>query len=75
MPQISRRRALALLARAPDGHTDMVLRARGFSRKVIDGLIHDGFATASTTQAGRVQRVNVVRIKITEAGRQALETP
>jgi hypothetical protein len=71
MPQIRRQRALSLLASAADGRTEARLLSRGFTREVISGLIRDGLATASIGRVGRAP-VEVVRIKITEAGRAAL---
>jgi hypothetical protein len=68
MPQIRRLRALSLLATSADGRTEARLLARG---EEISGLIRDGLATASTVRVGRTP-VEVVRIKITEAGRAAL---
>jgi hypothetical protein len=71
MPQIRRKRALSLLANSANGCTEARLLSRGFTREVISGLIRDGLATASTGRVGRAP-VEVVRIKITEAGRAAL---
>ena len=71
MPQIRRQRALSLLANSADGRTEARLLSHGFTREVISGLIRDGLATASTGCVGRAP-VEVVRIKITEAGRAAL---
>ena len=71
MPQIRRQRALSLLADSADGRTEARLLSRGFTREVISGLIRDGLATASNGRVGRAP-VEVVRIKITDAGRAAL---
>ena len=71
MPQIRRQRALSLLANSADGRTEARLLSHGFTREVISGLIRDGLATASTGCVGRAP-VEVVRIKITDAGRAAL---
>ena len=71
MPQIRRQRALSLLANSADGRTEARLLSHGFTREVISGLIRDGLATASNGRVGRVP-VEVVRIKITDAGRTAL---
>ena len=71
MPKIRRLRALSLLANSADGRTEARLLSRGFTREEISGLIRDGLATASTVRVGRAP-VEVVRIKITEAGRAAL---
>ena len=72
MPQIGRLRALSLLANSADGRTEARLLSLGFTREVISGLIRDGLATANTGRVGRAPPVEVVRIKITEAGRAAL---
>jgi hypothetical protein len=71
MPQIRRQCALGLLANSADGRTEARLLSHGFTREVISGLIRDGLATASTGRVGRAQ-VEVVRIKITEAGPASL---
>ena len=62
---------LSLLANSADGRTEARLLSRGFTREVLSGLIRDGLATANTGRVGRAP-VEVVRIKITEAGRAAL---
>jgi hypothetical protein len=71
MPQIRRLRALSLLANSADGRIEARLLSRGFTREEISGLIRDGLAIASTVRVGRTP-LEVVRIKITEAGRAAL---
>ena len=71
MRKIRRLRALSLLANSADGRTEARLLSRGFTREEISGLIRDGLATASTVRVGRTP-VEVVRVKITEAGRAAL---
>ena len=69
-----RRRALTLLARSPDGCTEAVMMVHGFTIELLAGLIRDGLATAKTERVvGRGRKpIEVVRIKITKAGRQAL---
>ena len=71
MRKIRRLRALSLLANSADGRTEARLLSRGFTREETSGLIRGGLATASTVRVGRAP-VEVVRIKITEAGRAAL---
>ena len=71
MPKIRRLRALSLLANSADGRTEARLLSHGFTREVISGLIRDGLATGNTGRVGRAP-VEVVRIKITEAGQAAL---
>jgi hypothetical protein len=80
VPQLSafkrsseRRRALALLAASPDGTTEAILLAHGFSTEMIVELIRDGLANAQAervTASGRA--IEVTRVRITDAGRRAL---
>jgi hypothetical protein len=72
MPQISRQRALTILAKSADGRTEAILRARGITQGVLAGLIRDGLVTATEDRVGQGRHIGVVRIKITEAGRIAL---
>src|SRR6516162_5087721 len=78
MAHISRQRLLALLAKSTVGRTHAFLRARGLKRETLATLVRGGLATlvpggtASTAGAKRKHRVEVIRIKITEAGRAAL---
>jgi hypothetical protein len=71
------RRALELLemlAISPCGATEALLvRAHGFNNDMITDLVSAGLATAEreTTKAGAMP-AEVVRIKITAAGQQAL---
>jgi len=68
-----RRRALRLLADAPEGVTEALMLAHGFRVELLVDLCIAGLATATperTVAGGR--RVEVVRLKITDAGRQAL---
>jgi hypothetical protein len=69
-----RQRALTFLARSADGHAEATLHAHGFTREMLAGLIREGLATATTARVGRWLR-DVVRIKITPAGRAALSEP
>ena len=66
-------RALSLLAKSVDGNTDTYLFACGISKVLLAGLLRDGLATLSKARAGRERPIDVVRVKITDAGRQALE--
>ncbi len=70
------RSALALLANFPNGITEeLLVLAHGFDRAMIAGLVHGGLATAErevVTGPGSAL-IEVVRIKITQAGRMALE--
>jgi hypothetical protein len=72
-PKPDRRRALELLAASPDGCTEAILRAHGFSVEQMVDLVRAGLASAATERvvAGG-KKVEVARVKITEAGRRAL---
>jgi len=68
-----RRRALHLLASAPEGVTEALMLAHGFRIELLVDLCIGGLVTASPEHmraGGRT--MEVVRIRITEAGRQAL---
>lgn len=68
------RQALELLAVDERGLTETLLRTYGFTRGMLANLIRIGFATAQhqTARAGGGKTVEVVRIKLTDAGRKAL---
>jgi hypothetical protein len=68
------RHALELLAIDPRGLAEPLLLTYGFSHKMVAGLVRSGLATAQR-QTVRVsgQPVEVTRVRITEAGMQALE--
>ena len=71
-----RRRALQLLASSSRGATeDLLVLADGFSRDMLAGLVLAGFATVvtETKSAPRGVTIKVERIRITDAGRRALE--
>jgi hypothetical protein len=68
-----RRRALRLLAGAPEGVTEALMLAHGFRVELLVDLCFAGLAIAKPEHmlaGGRT--MEVVRITITEAGRQAL---
>jgi hypothetical protein len=71
--QADRRRALELLAASPDGCTEAILRAHGFTIEQMVALVRAGLATAT---ADRVimgpDSIEVARVRITEKGRRAL---
>jgi len=74
-PQPDRRRALELLAASGDGCTEAMLRAHGFSTAQMVDLVRAGLATAHSQRVivgGGGRRIEAARVKITEAGRQAL---
>jgi len=64
------RRALAFIAGNTDGYTRAVMLAHGFSLALTASLIHAGLATDRMPK--RVGRGTVARVRITDAGRQAL---
>jgi hypothetical protein len=72
-PNPDRRRALELLAGSRYGYTKAILRAHGFSIDMIVELVKAGLATTKRERlvaSGR--EPDVVRVRITDAGRQAL---
>jgi hypothetical protein len=69
------RRALKKLAGAPRGLTEYLLIARGFSAEMLSGLVRAELATV-VIEPMRVRRgltIMVERIRITNAGRSAIE--
>jgi hypothetical protein len=64
------RRALLLLAGIPFGATEAAMFLHGFTRRVLASLIHAELATVQREKAGGQL---VGRVRITEAGRRALE--
>jgi hypothetical protein len=68
------RRAFRLLAGSSHGCTEAILLAHGFTIEMLIVLVRDGFATATPeiVHAGR-RPIEVVRVGITDAGRQALD--
>ena len=70
----TRKRALKLLAEHPNGSNGAVLLAHGFSLKLLNELIGGGLGTRRTESMMRGSKpVEILRVKITEAGRRALE--
>jgi hypothetical protein len=69
------RRALKKLASAPRGLTEYLLMARGFSAEMVSDLVLAKLATVVTEpmKARRGLTVGIERIRITDAGRRALE--
>jgi hypothetical protein len=62
-----------LLASCPEGCTEAVMLAHGFTVRQMLELVRDGLATASAERvvAGG-KSIEIARVKITEAGRQIL---
>jgi hypothetical protein len=78
-PRLSaeQRRALAMLAKAGrNGVTAAVMLANGFKPQILARLDREGLATAMIAErvknCGKI--IEVVRVKITEASRRALES-
>jgi hypothetical protein len=68
-----RRRALELLASSRDGCTEAIMIAHGFTVPQLVDLVRDGLATAHSQRVIVATRtVEIARVKITDAGRQAL---
>jgi hypothetical protein len=73
LPKPDRRPALELLASSPDGATEAVMLAHGFTVPLMVELVRAGLASVTTERVvagGRAREV--ARMKITEAGRQIL---
>ena len=68
----SLRYALAFLSPKKYGCTTTMLSARGVKIEMINELIGDGLATASTERVGN-GAIEIRRVKITEAGRRVLQ--
>src|SRR5258708_2205615 len=68
------RRALQLLASSPYGTTDVLMLARGFTRRTLAGLVRAELATArhEIVKAGD-KTIDVGRVRITTARRWAVE--
>jgi len=69
-PKPDRRRALELLAASRDGCTEAIMLAHGFTVELMVDLCIAGLAIATVERmvvGGRT--VDIVRLKITEAGR------
>jgi hypothetical protein len=64
------RRALEMLASRPFGVTERLMLARGFSRRMLLGLVNQGFATLAYEMDGKIFEVG--KMQITAAGRHAL---
>jgi hypothetical protein len=67
------RRALRLLATAPNGATEAIMLAHGFSAEMLAVLARGGLVTVEhgAMRAGR-RPITVTWLMITDAGRQAL---
>jgi hypothetical protein len=76
-PRLSpeRRRALKLLASGRHGvNEELLVRGHGFSRAVLASLVLRGLAAAEhEVMIAGGKAMEVVRVRITEAGRRAIE--
>ena len=72
-PAATRRRALELLEHNRDGCTEAIMLAHGFTVHMLVELVTARLAIAQTERkvAGR-RPVEVIRFRLTEAGRRAL---
>jgi hypothetical protein len=72
-PKPDRRRALELLAASPEGCTEALMFASGFTAELLVELVRAGLASAHAERmvAGGKQ-IEVARMKISAAGWQAL---
>ena len=70
-----RRRALELLASSPEGiNEELLVHSHGFKRQMLVGLVRFGLATAEREAMNTGgETVEVVRVRITAAGRKVIE--
>jgi hypothetical protein len=69
----NRRRALELLAASPNGYTEAIMRAHGFSIDFMVDLVRSGLATATSEYViSGPNKIEVARMRITDAGRKVL---
>jgi hypothetical protein len=74
-PTPDRRRALELLAASPDGCTEAIMLAHGFTVPQMVKLVRAGLATVTAERiVAPGYRGELTRVKITEAGRRVLAT-
>jgi hypothetical protein len=72
-PNPDRRRALELLAGSRYGYSKAILRAHGFSIDMMVELVKAGLATTwRERMVADGRQTDVVRVRITDASRQAL---
>lgn len=75
VPRLStkQRRALELLASSRHGvNIELLVHGHYFSRRVLAGLVHAGFA-AVERKVTADKAIEAVRLRITVAGRRAIE--
>ena len=72
-PKPDRRRALELLAASPEGCTEALTLANGFTAELLIELVRAGLASAHAERmVGDGKMTEVARVKLSEAGWQAL---
>ena len=72
-PNTDRRRALELLAGSREGCSKAMMRAHGFSIDMLVELVKAGLATTKRERmVADGRQTDVVRVRITDAGRRAL---
>jgi len=72
-PKPDRRRALELLAASPDGCTEALMFANGFTGELLIELVRPGLASAHAERmVADGKMTEVARMKLSEAGWQAL---
>jgi hypothetical protein len=68
----TRRRALAVLADSTDGCTEAIMLAHGFTAELLIELVQEDLARVTSECPRGRNEGEVIKFKITEAGRQAL---
>ena len=72
-PKPERRRALELLAASPDGCSEAIMLAHGFTVDFLVEFVRTGMATTRTERVvSGGHAMEVARVRITEIGRRAL---
>jgi hypothetical protein len=72
-PKPDRRRALELLAASPDGCTEALMFANGFTAELLIELVRAGLASAHAERAVTDGKMTeVARVKISETGWRTL---
>jgi len=72
-PKPDRRRALELLAASPDGCTEALMFANGFTAELLLDLVRAGLASAHAERmVDEGKMMEVARIGITDEGRRLL---
>ena len=72
-PKPDRRRALELLAASPDGCTEALMFANGFTAELLVELVRAGLASAHAERmVANGKMMETARVKISEAGWQTL---